>query len=61
VNLSEPITGLEAATSGVKLTVPTFDGTDRSVFIVKTSKFGWFRMLKNSPRSCSRSFVVLGF
>ena len=34
----EPMTGLEEATSGVKMTKPTEDGLDKSVFIVKTSK-----------------------
>src|ERR1700722_16596723 len=48
----EPITGFDAATSGVKITVPTVEGIDRSVFMEKSSKFVWFKMLKNSPRNC---------
>src|SRR5579862_7495581 len=48
----EPITGLDSATSGVKTTVPTDAGEDRSVFIVVVSKFAWFKMLNTSPRSC---------
>jgi hypothetical protein len=35
----EPMTGLEDATSGVKTTVPTMPGLDKSVFMVNPSKF----------------------
>ncbi len=43
------MTGLEAATSGVEMTVPTLLGLNKSLFMVKTSKLGWFSTLKNSP------------
>jgi hypothetical protein len=54
------MTGFAAATSGVKTTVPTVFGDDKSVFIVGVSKLAWFRMLKNSPRICRsmRSFSL---
>jgi hypothetical protein len=34
----EPMTGFDEATSGVKITKPTEDGLDKSVFMLKTSK-----------------------
>src|SRR5271154_2618885 len=48
-----PSTGFEAVPrSGVKIAVPTDAGTERSLFNENTSKLGWFKRLKNSPRNC---------
>src|SRR5580692_8414927 len=55
-----PRTGFEAPRSGVNAASP---GLDPSRLLLMPVKFGWFRMLKNSARSCSvrcsPNFVLL--
>ncbi len=49
-----PITGFAPATSGVAVTKPKVSRNPRSLLnkMAGLAKFGWFKTLKNSPRSC---------